>query len=48
MVPGAERIGDGQDPLAEKDRGHNAIDEVRGEVGHATADAARAEAASLA
>jgi hypothetical protein len=37
----------GQDPLAQWDGRHHAIDEAGREIGHAAADTARAEAAPL-
>jgi hypothetical protein len=40
-------VWDGQDPLAQRNSGRDAIDEVRGEVRHATADTRGTEPAAL-
>jgi hypothetical protein len=40
---GAQRVRDGQDPLAHRNRRRDAIDEVSGEVGRATPDAGGTE-----
>jgi len=44
----AQRVGEGEDPLADRYLGEHAIDEVRGGVGHAASAAGGAEAAALA
>jgi hypothetical protein len=44
----AQGVGEGEDPLADRYLGEDAIDEVRGGVRHAAAAAGRAEATSLA
>ena len=47
-APVAQGVGEGEDPLAHRHLGEDAIDEVRGGVGHAAAAARRAEATPLA